>query len=313
MSLKGGRFGNLNLFMSLKRHIERLAAEPAWTYGASSVPAAEPAAFAALALLAHGDVEAALRPARWLAELQQAAGAVGVTRDERDPHWATSLALLAWSAMKRATSSSEFDARIDSAVHWSLAERGQTAPRSAMIGHDTTLVGWSWAAHTHSWLEPTCFFVLALRSAGLAEHSRTREAVRLLVDRLLPQGGANYGNTIVLGQPLLPHVQPSGVAMWALAGDRISDPRIERSLAYLEKAIGPQTTPASLSFACLGLTAHHRIPVAAASWMVAALDDETWTLSCYERSLLLLALAPPLVLTQRIRRPAHLASGSSLT
>jgi hypothetical protein len=111
-----------------------------------------------------------------------------------------------------------------------------------------------------------------------------------VLDRLLPSGGANYGNTIVLGQPLLPHVQPTGIAMWALAYAATSDDRIEKSLRYLETAIGPGSAPASLAFACLGLSAHGRRPQQSDDWCAAALSGATEPpLGAYEQALLLLA------------------------
>jgi hypothetical protein len=166
------------------------------------------------------------------------------------------------------------------------------------MGHDTMLIGWPWVDGTHSWLEPTAFAVLALKSAGHKDHPRTREAVRLIIDRMLPDGGANYGNTIVLGQPLLPHVQPTGLAMLALAGENLPDPRIGKSLDYLQRSIEPQTAPASLSYACLGLAAHGRIVDDSDDWVSEALDDtRRGPLAVYEQSLLLLADSPiePLV------------------
>src|SRR2546428_787916 len=83
-------------------------------------------------------------------------------------------------------------------------------------------------------LAATAMHVLALKAAGHRDHPRTREAVRLLIDRLLPGGGCNYGNTIVLGQELRPQLQPTGLAMLALAGETDPDGRVAMSLAYLK-------------------------------------------------------------------------------
>jgi hypothetical protein len=274
-------------------HVDRLAAATHWTYRASEQSSTEPTAWAALALLAHGRMADALRPAKWLASLQQIDGSIGVNEAEADPRWPTSLALWAWSAFDGATGEGAFHKQIEAAVSWSLADRGKSAPRSPQIGHDTELVGWSWAAATHSWLEPTCFFLLGLRAAGFKDHPRVREGVRLIVDRLLPDGGANYGNTIVLGQPLLPHVQPTGVAMLALAGEKLSDARISKSLDYLERSLGREMAPASLSFACLGLAVHGRRIGAAEEWLASALDEtKRGPLAVYEQALLLLAATP---------------------
>lgn len=279
----------------VQNHLQRLAAATRWAYGAAAQSSAEPAAWAALALAAHGLTDAALGPARWLASIQQPSGAVGVSAAQDEPRWPTGLAMLAWSAVDRLGGTSAFKGNIQRAAAWSLEARGETGPRSPMIGHDTTLVGWSWAADTHSWLEPTSFFTMGLTAAGYGSHPRTVEGRRLVLDRLLPAGGANYGNTIVLGQQLLPHVQPSGVAMLALAGQSANDSRIERTLSFLEACAAAETAPASLSFACLGLAAHRRRPPAADGWLDAAfLRDAETPLAEYERALLLLAAQPRL-------------------
>ena len=98
--------------------------------------------------------------------------------------------------------------------------------------------------------------MLALKAAGQATSRADREGVRLLIDRQLPGGGCNYGNTFVLGQLLRPHVQPTGIALLALAGEADASGRIAKSVAWLRRSIGPETTPLSLAWALLGLRAH---------------------------------------------------------
>jgi hypothetical protein len=78
----------------------------------------------------------------------------------------------------------------------------------------------------------------------------------MLIDRQLPGGGCNYGNTRVLGQLLRPHVQPTGIALLALAGEPDEGGRIARSVAWLRRSLGPQTTAASLAWGLIGLNAH---------------------------------------------------------
>ena len=135
-------------------------------------------------------------------------------------------------------------------------------------------------------------FVRALRTVGQSDHPRTTEAVRLLVDRLLPSGGANYGNTLVLGQELLPHVQPSGVVLWALEGLSIDDQRVQRSADYLLQNLGPATTAASLAYGVLGLSAVGRRPYEADEWLRAAAERElAGRPSFYKLALLSLAMS----------------------
>ncbi len=256
-------------------------------YLPDSPPASEPTAWGAIALARAGRIDEARRACQWLVECQQKDGSVGVTLQEQQPAWPTSLAMLAWQESDHASSDNRFQHNVQHAKKWALSTRGRTVERKPEIGHDTTLVGWSWAADTHSWLEPTALFVRALRTTGQEEHPRTREATRLLVDRLLPAGGANYGNTRVLDQYLLPHVQPTGLVLWALADLEIADPRIASSLNYLEASLERPLGTASLAYATMGLKAHGHAANAAITLLTEKAKDEQ---SPYKLSLIANAL-----------------------
>jgi len=254
--------------------IDRLAHSVPGGYAERGEATTEPTALAGLALVAHSRIAAAQIAAHWLAEQQADAGSVGISPQRATPCWPTALAILLWRAVDRATGTGTHLRAVDRAIQWALAERGRIQRRGPLTGHDSTLVGWSWAANTHSWLEPTSMFVLALKAAGHANHPRTGEAVRLIVDRQLPTGGCNYGNTIILDQVLLPHVQPTGLAMMALADEKIDDARIELSLRYLERELCRETTTASLCYGLLGLAAHGCTPPP---------DRLVWLRRAYER------------------------------
>jgi hypothetical protein len=231
-------------------------------------PAAEPTALTAWALAAHGrrnDAQAALD---FLSACQTGAGEVGVRQGEPQPAWPTSLAILAWQA----AGDPVFEPHIQRGSKWLLAACSDTIPRSPELGHDTTLVAWPWAAGTHAWVEPTSFAVMALKANGLSDHPRTREAVRMLLDRQLPGGGCNYGNTFVLGQKLRPHVQPTGTALAALADEREGTSRISRSVAWLANNLSAETSTASLCWGLMGLAAHGAAPQASADWLCGAYE-----------------------------------------
>jgi hypothetical protein len=267
---------------------------PVIGYALNSAPAAEPTAIAALSLIAHGRTAFAKPGADFLTSLQAADGSVGVRQNEPEPQWPTSLAVLTWLAVdKRA-----FAVNIDRAVHWILEAKGEAMAQTSDMGHNTQLVGWSWAAGTHSWIEPTAFHVLALKSAGYSQHARTREAVTLLLDRQLPSGGCNYGNTAVLGQMLRPHVQPTGIALLALAKEQDQGNRIAKSVAWLRKALTKDTTTASLAWGLLGLQSHGvKIP-SAATWLEqAAKKVNSQDKSPHKLALLALAEGPNSVLS----------------
>jgi hypothetical protein len=191
--------------------------------------------------------------------------------------------------------------QIRRAIDWLLRTEGTKLPPRGE-GHDSQLVGWPWVADTHSWIEPTALAVLALKATGHGSHPRTREAVRLLIDRLLPEGGCNYGNTVVLGQQLAPHVQPTGLTLLALAGERDPSGRIERSVEYLTRVLDEQTAPASLSYGLLGMAAHGAECCLAEEWLAGAAQRAERHQSPLEMALVLLAAAGPGMWTKHVER-----------
>lgn len=252
-----------------------LAARPAIGYAPQAAVAAEPTAIAAMALVAHGRVDAARPAAEALVKLQADSGTVGVRSGEPGPGWPTSLAIVVWQAVD----AERYQNQVARGVNWLLANRGMPIEQSPEFGHNTTLVGWSYAEQTHSWVEPTALAVLAMKAAGKGDSAATREAAALLVDRQLPGGGLNYGNTIVLGQIVRAHVQPTGIALLALgqrtnggpapasAGWSHPTERVAKSVAWLLRSIGPTTTPLSLGWALLGLRAQGGLPEQADEWL----------------------------------------------
>ena len=272
----------------LQPTLDQLAQAPVCGYAPMQSAATEPSVIAALALSAHGRPEAAAPVLDYLAAAQQADGSVGVREKEPTPGWPTSLAVIAWQHFDAV----KFKSRIDKGLAWISALHGKSIERTPEMGHNTQLDGWPWAEGTHSWLEPTAFHLLAYRAADQAQHPRAREAVRLLIDRQLPAGGCNYGNTIVLGQTLRPHVQPTGIALLALAGENDPSGRLEKSLTWLGWSLGSRTTAASLAWALHGLRAHGReVPQAAELLAAAAKRVAEHDRSPHKTALLALAAA----------------------
>jgi hypothetical protein len=254
--------------------LDRLATASVWGYSAGGVAASEPTALAALALMIAGRTAPAVRALDWLVAAQQPSGAVGVFADHRAPAWPTSLAALAFRTAERSPSMSAnrqgYRVPLARAVNWLLATEGRPVRQEEKLSHDMSLIGWPWVEDTHSWVEPTALALLALRAVGHAAHRRAKEAAKVLVDRLLPEGGCNYGNTFVLGQKLLPHVQPSALAVLALTGLKITDPRFARSLDYLARNVDGRSATASLAYAVMALSANQRRPADGERWLTAA-------------------------------------------
>jgi hypothetical protein len=263
--------------------LDALTQHPVCGYAVGTAPASEPTALAALALHVHGRTDAAQPALEFLSSIQGDDGGVGVRDGLAEPGWPTGLAVSAWLA----AGGKRYARQVDMGVTWILSVRGEALPRSVEFGHDTQIVAWSYAEGTHSWIEPTALHVVALKAAGRSAHVRTRDGVRMLLDRQLPGGGCNYGNTIVLGQTLRPHVQPTGVALLALAGEQDTGGRVARSITWLRRSLGPQTSAASLAWGLLGLRAHDQQLDGADDWLAAAY--QRFTPSPYRLAVLALA------------------------
>jgi hypothetical protein len=246
--------------------LDRLAAQIPCGYHPKGPASTEPTALAALALSAAS--RSATAAMQWLAGLQTTDGSIGPTAAESAPGWPTGWAVIAALAVGAGSVRRDFD--VPRAVNWMLQTAGDAATGSAEVNQKSPPVGWPWVMGTYSWVEPTAIQVVALKAAGLAAHPRTRQAIAMLIDRLLSIGGCNYGNTVVLGQELRPHAQPTGLAMLALADQPDVDGRIARSLDYLTANLSAATTSASLSYGLIGLAAHNRFPAAARQWLQAA-------------------------------------------
>lgn len=277
--------------------VEQLAECPIGGYAPGGPESSEPTALAGLALSACGRSKPAQRAAKWLADLQQPDGSVGVRPGHTTPNWPTALGVLIWHALKRnaSTENAGFQPAIRRACGWILSTHGKVLPPEAnkIYGHDVQLVGWPWVEGTHSWLEPTALHVLALKASGDHQHPRTREAVRLLLDRLLPSGGCNYGNTFVLGNQLEPHVQPTALVLLALHGEADPHNRVRRSITFLEQAVTQTRSTASLCWAMIALTAYgHRPPNADQRLRSARERAERRGMSTHHLALLALAGLP---------------------
>jgi hypothetical protein len=266
----------------LDEALDRLTRQPLCGYYPGMPAAAEPTALAAMALIAHGRSAAARAGLAWLADLQSPSGSIGVDASHPAPCWPTGWAVLAWHTAATASRASKgktapeirpasawLDAQ-ERAVAWLLATKGVAEESTEAVGHDATLQAWPWIEGTHSWVEPSAMGLLALKAVGHAAHPRSREAVRLLLDRMVPTGGWNQGNKIILNRVLRPHIEPTGLALASLFGELESPEPIGMSLGYLRTAISRPVAPASLSYGLIGLAAHGRSLPEADRWLAAA-------------------------------------------
>lgn len=247
----------------------------------------------AWAVLALKSIPGAARPVAAgrdrLVAFQAEDGRVPVHPDHSDAAWPTAPAVLAWSG------SDGHAAAHERAVDFLLTTSGEhwVNHRPDVLGHDTSLKGWPWVLGAHSWVLPTALAVLALRTAGLGNHARLDEAVSLLLDRQLPGGGWNYGNTVTFGTPLPPMPETTGAALAALAG-LVSPSRVEASLDYLAVESDHQATPQAVGWGLTGLAAWGLRPVSAPDQVdrVLARQDRLGPFDTASLALLGLALLP---------------------
>lgn len=185
-----------------------------------------------------------------LASAQHSDGSIPLSHDYPEAYWPTAAAAMALHQTPR------YKAAHGRAITFLLATSGRQLPKEpdSAIGHDSMIPGWAWIDRTHSWVEPTAMTVRALVQAGLGSHERVRSGIRLLLDRQLPEGGWNYGNTTVFDKVLRHMTSSTGIALWALTG-LVDREQIAASLALLERTLPRLSTPLSLGWALHGLAA----------------------------------------------------------
>lgn len=227
-------------------------------------------AWAIIALNALGADQELIEAARHhLAGGQLEDGRVSVSPEHPEGYWPTSLAVLAWHgapAYREARNRAVTFLLNTSGRHW------KREPES-FAGHDTDLQGWSWRSDTFAWCEPTAMAMMALEAAGYGEHPRLGEARRLLLDRQIPGGGWNYGNTTVFGQVLHPMPESTGMVLNALS-QKVPREAVQKSIAYLEAGVSGLKTPWSLGWALLGLGAWGARPTGAMAAIEACLERQ---------------------------------------
>ncbi len=229
----------------------RLDAQPILGYMPGERPAAEPVAIAALTACSYRWKVSARAAVGCLVSAQNRNGSVSVGLNDQGPFWTTSLACIAWRQFEKCWSSDagpEYRDAYRKGIDYLTQCGGETIERPNHFGHDTSLVGWPWVLGTHSWLEPTCLALMAMRHCGFSQHPRAIEAAGLLVDRQLPLGGANFGNTTVLGKQTRAHVLPSAMSVVAFHQVRPIPQPISKTIEYLRDQLNRPLGSVSLAW-----------------------------------------------------------------
>lgn len=205
-------------------------------------------AWAAMALFAAGRAPQVVAGARnALAALQAPDGRVPLFPSRPEAAWPTMLAMAAWLP------DAAFGANLRAAAAWLVGHPGVSWARKkdSPSAHDPSLKGWNWIEGTHSWVEPTALAMLVLAAVTPEPREALDEATCLLLDRQLPDGGWNYGNTRVFHHTLLPMPESTGHALAALAG-RVPREAVAASLAYLSGPRCAAISPCSISSPPIG-------------------------------------------------------------
>lgn len=259
-------------------------------YRPLSCAAPEPTALACLALHANDDPSPLISESlKRLAREQQKNGSIPVDAATPSATWPTSITILAWCMIHP----ERYQRNITAAMDYLLTIEGKTFRSDPHIyGHDTTLVGWPWIEQTHTWLEPTSYALLALRTMAMMDHPRARNALRVIYDRAIPSGGWNYGNSRMFQNPLRAFPSTTGIVLTALTGQK-KDTTIERAVAFLLKELPLVRSPFSLAWGVIGLRCWDALPDDALRWMQTAITrDRLAPPSPLEDALMLLASAP---------------------
>jgi len=252
----------------LQNLADRVVLQGGFSEQSGSVYRSDATAWAIMALDANGAHTNLINPARSrLAAEQRLDGMIALSNDHPDSYWPTSLAILAWY------NSIKYSESMQRAASFLLQKSGMALESKSypIFGHDPSIPGWSWNVHSFSWVEPTALAIIALESAGYIDHPRVQDGVRLLMDRQLPGGGWNYGNTVVYDQELLPQPDNTGIALTALVS-KVDRRDIEISLDYLHNRVVSLRSPRSLSWALLGLGSWGQRPSKSKEWILKSLS-----------------------------------------
>jgi hypothetical protein len=230
----------------------------------------ESTSLAVMALQSLGTRAAASKAQRgldWLIDRQNADGSWPLNEITKDGSWMTAFAMLALANVP------EQQQRALAGAQWALAQEGRRSGWLASLWMtlsgqiqrrhlNPALKGWAWTAGAFSWVEPTSYFLLALKKlrpslSGAKVEERIRQGELLIYDRMCEGGGWNYGNSKVLGETLWPYPDVTAVALIALQDHRGIEPNAAslRTLQQLLKEVDSGLA-LSLGVICLALYGH---------------------------------------------------------
>jgi Prenyltransferase and squalene oxidase repeat len=246
-----------------------------WGFKPGTTSRVEPTAWALLALQEYfsaGSSEKSVAGGlHFLKASQLPDGSWPAAPAQRTGSWVTSVAC--WALLANPQSKH----MLERGLHWLSNEwpgdstkwwrfvRTLTAGRSK-TGQNDSYSGWSWTPGTSSWVEPTSYAIIVLRSRAKSLPAKARRRLQvakaMLFDRMCPGGGWNSGNPVVYGVAGEAQIDPTVWALLALQGDA-GQAKIQLSLDWLERqAVGLQS-PGSMALTYVALGAYGRTASAA--------------------------------------------------
>jgi hypothetical protein len=234
-----------------------------WGAMAGKRSVTEPTALALLALKSR-DLKS-LAPAiekskRWLIARQNGDGSWPVGDGFTGSSWSTAFAMMALGDSQDARD------RVIKAGLWALEQKGSRPGWLANLvlalrfqrqaWHlNPDLIGWSWTPRSFSWVEPTSYFITALKKLKpfLPEKTfqqRVEQGELMIYDRMCDGGGWNYGNAAILGEVLEPFPDVTAVALIALQDHREREEN-QMSLAALDRMAKDAGSGLALSWSAI--------------------------------------------------------------
>jgi len=264
-------------------------ADGGWGYYKGKASRIEPTCWARLALGAIHDEPQVRDAAAWLSQRQQPSGWF-----LENPEWPVNIAFNALAGFTLLAQPDQMSEDVRSRLLAAIvASKGTAAPPSEGVRQDNSLQGWSWIDATFSWVEPTCWGLLALKKWGQTWGSdlgvrprgltpfppaagvRIAEAERLLIDRSCRPGGWNFGNATVMQQDLRAYAPTTALGLLAMQ-DRRSDDAVVRGLGALETLWTEEISATSLGLSLICLDVYGQ-PVDHLAGRLAAHADHAMT------------------------------------
>ena len=240
-----------------------------WPYHPGGPSWTEPAAYALLALSAHGSaVEPVERALGWLRAAQRPDGGWAPTPAVAQSTWVSAVVVLLGPAILG-------EASYRRGVSWLLDQTGEetsflTRFRTFMSGNQTPpeqrSPGWPWFPGASAWVTPTALSMLALGKALRLDPSsgmhrrlqgRLQMGASFLLRHACGDGGWNYGAPRALGFEAHSYPETTGIALLALHG--IDSSEVRKACALAQIQLSASHSSEAESWLRLGLLAHRRL------------------------------------------------------